>query len=147
MINLKKVFLLVTMAILYNTSICFSQDKKPKKPSPNYKKLIIGKWVWYKTITTGAASSGKALDTFYNKGMFKEYFANGKVIVTESDGTFYTEKYFLKGNKLGTIYANNDTGYCKIMYLNRNTFAVYDRVVYTNVKPNAIVEYWHYFAK
>lgn len=112
----------------------------------DYKTLLQGKWLWYKTITTG--SSGQPFDTFYNKGMFKEFLANGKVITQDGSGASYTENYFIVGNKLGETYNNmKDTAYSDIVSCNVGAFSVYDKIIYTNVSPPAVVEYWQYFVK
>jgi len=145
---MKKITTLTVIVILGST-IFFSCNKTSvTSTTPDYKNLIIGKWLWYKTITTGNASTGNPFDTFYNKGMFKEFLPNGKVINTETNGTVYTQDYFIKGSKLAQVYNNGqDTGYSEIIACNAGAFSIYDKAIYTNVNPPAVVEYWNYFVK
>ena len=113
---------------------------------PDYKNLIIGKWLWYKTITTG--SQANQFDTFYNQGMFKEFLANGKVIYTGTNGQSTTENYFFLDNKLGQTFSNGkDTFYSQILTCTAGSFSIYDKTTYSNVNPPVVVEYWHYFVK
>lgn len=118
---------------------------KKDSPSPDYQTLLLGKWLWYKTVTT--SSQPNQYDTFYNQGMFKEFLSTGKVLTT-SNGQTTTENYFIKGDQLVQTYnSGNDTAYSQILHLSNETFSIYDKTTYTNVNPPAVVEYWHYFVK
>ena len=75
---MKKTTTLLTIAFICITVLLACKKDDNINTTPDYKTLLQGKWLWYKTITTG--SSGNPFDTFYNKGMFKEFLANGKVI-------------------------------------------------------------------
>ncbi len=140
----------ITFLALIITAISCTTFNACKKDStlttPDYSKLALGKWMWYKTITTGSQS--KPLDTFYNSGMFKEFLPNGTVITTDAGPNTTTEKYFFVSNKLGQTYnGGKDTSYSQILSFDAGAFSIYDRVVYNNVTPPAVVEYWHYFIK
>lgn len=130
----------VVCALLVSISAC-----KKDSPSPDYKSLLLGKWFWYKTVTTG--SQPNQYNTFYNQGMFKEFLSTGKVLTT-SGGQTTTENYFIKGDQLGQTYnSGKDTAYSQILHWSNETFSIYDKAIYTNVNPPAVVEYWHYFVK
>lgn len=134
---MKRIFLpfLLIMTLL----ACKKNDTA--STTTDYKTLLQGKWLWYKTITTGNGIN--KYDTFYNNGMFKEFLANGKVITQDGSGTSSTENYFITGNKLGETYHNGkDTGYSDIVSCNAGSFTIYVKAIYTNVNPPAEVEYW-----
>jgi hypothetical protein len=139
----KKALVLLTLVLSITIFACKKDDANS---TPDYSTLIQGKWLWYKTITT--SSQPNQYDTFYNQAMFKQFFANGTVINSQGNSTTSTEKYFITGNKLGQTYNNgNDTAYSDIVSINSGAFTIYDKVVYNNVNPPAVVEYWHYFVK
>jgi len=139
----KKALALTTLVMII---IIFACKKDDTASTPDYNTLIQGKWLWYKTITTG--NQPNKYDTFYNQTMFKQFMANGTVINLQGNTPTSTEKYFIKGSKLGQTYNNgNDTAYSDIISLNSSAFSIYDKVTYTNVNPPAVVEYWHYFVK
>ena len=143
---MKKTKVLLVIA-LFSSSFFFACKKEDKgTTTPDYKNLILGKWLWYKTITTG--SQGSPYDTFYNQGMFKEFLANGKVITTDGNGQVYNDNYFISGNKLAQTHNNgSDTTYSDITACSAAAFSIYDKVTYTYVNPPAVVEYWNYFIK
>lgn len=141
--RIPKILALLTVALCITI---FSCKKDDAVGTPDYKTLIQGKWLWYKTITT--SSQPNQYDTFYNQGMFKQFFANGTVVTSYNNTTSSTEKYFITGSKLGQTYNNGaDTAYSDIVTFNGGAFTIYDRAVYNNVNPPAVVEYWHYFVK
>jgi hypothetical protein len=118
---------------------------KKDTASPEYKTLLLGKWLWYKTVTT--SSQPNQYNTFYNQAMFKEFLSTGKVLTT-SNGQTTTENYFVKDNQLGQTYnSGKDTAYSQILHWSNETFSIYDKATYTNFNPPAVVEYWHYFVK
>lgn len=143
---MKKTTTLFTIAFICITVLLACKKDDNITTTTDYKTLLQGKWLWYKTITTG--SSGNPFDTFYNKGMFKEFLANGKVITEDGSGAVYTENYFITGNKLGQTYNNQkDTAYSDIKSCTAGAFSIYDKIIYSNVSPPAVVEYWNYFIK
>jgi hypothetical protein len=144
---MKKATTIFTIALLSSTLFfACKKDDNNSDDRPDYKNVILGKWLWYKTITTGNQAS--PLNTFYNQGMFKEFLANGKVITTSNGSPTTTENYFITGSKLAQTFNNgHDTGYSDITTFNAGAFAIYDKIIYTNVNPNAVVEYWNYFVK
>ncbi|MFY7963900.1 MAG: hypothetical protein ACOVO1_03290 [Chitinophagaceae bacterium] len=124
----------------------FACKKDDTNNPPDYNTLIQGKWLWYKTITT--SSQPNKYDTFYNQAIFKQFFANGTVATTHSNGQITNEKYFIINNKLAQIYNSGaDTAYSDIINCNSGAFSIYDKITYANVNPPAVVEYWHYFVK
>jgi hypothetical protein len=143
---MKKTTILFTITLLSCTLFFACKKDDTNKAKPDYKNLILGKWLWYKTITTGSQSS--PFDTFYNQGMFKEFLANGKVITTSNGSPTTTENYFIIGNTLAQTFNNGqDTGYTEIISCTAGAFSIYNKITYTNVNPPAVVEYWNYFVK
>lgn len=145
--NYKPILLSTSIiTILICCSPKISSNKQPASIGFNAN-LLLGKWVWYKTITSSDPNGLKpnGYDTFYMCNWFLECLPNKEYVQTAGDTL--TGNYTLDGNLIKFSKPDAYTAEHTVIKLDSCTMVWYDRAVYTNVKPAQVVEYWQYFAK